>query len=140
MDKGGMTGLMLVMFGVALPAQADTVVKTGLWEFNIRYDYIGMHQKLPGFVTKQCITEATPVPSISRVGQECRDRVQGRFGQTFTWAVDCSTEGETVQGIGRINYDEEVASGDVHLQVLNAFNLPQPMVFHLKGKRLGDCQ
>lgn len=139
MDKGRTAALLLAMLGMTAPAQAETGLKGGLWEFAIRYDFIGVPQKLPEYVNKQCITEAAPVPAISREGQECTDRVQGRYGRTFTWQVDCSTEWEMVQGMGRIHYDEDGATGDVHLQVINPYNPPQPMVFYLRGQRLGDC-
>ncbi len=141
MSKGGMAGsLMAILSVMSSTVHADTEVIDGLWEFSIRYELIGMPQKLPEYVSKQCITESAPVPSISREGQECAERMQGRFGHTFTWQVDCSTEWEMVQGMGRIHYAGKEASGDVHLQVVNPYNPPQPMVFHLNGKRLGACE
>ena len=141
MNKRWMASLLCTAVSV-MPSTvpADTEVIDGLWEFNIRYELIGVPQKMPEYLSKQCITESAPIPAISREGQECTERVQGRFGRTFTWQVDCSTEWEMVQGMGRIHYAGKEASGDVHLQVVNPYNPPQPMVFHLNGKRLGACE
>lgn len=130
----------LAILCAATLAQAETDVTEGLWQFTIRYDFIGVPQHFPEYVVTQCITDESPVPAISRVGQECIDSVQGRFGSTITWQLDCSTEWEMVQGMGRVRYAAEEAGGEVFLQVVNPYNQPQPMVFHLSGKRLDDCR
>jgi hypothetical protein len=139
MDMGRTAGLLLVLASQSCLAE-KMEIETGLWEFAIRYEFIGVPQHFPEYVKKQCISAAAPVPAISRPGQECKDTLQGRFGQnTLTWELDCSTDWEMVHGMGRIHYDGAKASGDVHLQVLNPYNPPQPMVFRIKGKRLGNC-
>jgi hypothetical protein len=139
MSKGRRVGLLVCLLWFAQAVQAEMSINEGLWEFDIRYDFIGIPQHFPEYAKKQCISTAAPVPTISRPGQECGDRLQGRFGQTFTWQVDCTTEWEMVQGMGRSHYLGNQAIGDVHLQVLNPFNPPQPMLFRLRGRRLGDC-
>lgn len=139
MYKGGIAGLLLALLCATAGARDEAGVIEGLWQFNVRYDFIGVPQHFPEYQVTQCITDAVPIPAISRTGQECHDRLQGRFGRTFTWQLDCSTEWEMVQGMGRIHYTREEAASDVYLQVLNPYNPPQPMVFHLHGKRLGEC-
>lgn len=140
MYKGGMFALLAGLLSTGVTAEVETDVMEGLWQFNVRYDFIGVPQRFPDYVITQCITDELPIPSISRVGQECNDRLQGRFGRTFTWQVDCSTEWEMVQGMGRIHYNAAEAVADVYLQVVNPYNQPQPMVFNIRGKRLGDCR
>jgi hypothetical protein len=112
----------------------------GSWEFAVDYDLIGIPQTFPGYTIKQCLDETTPFPSISRPGNECQMQMQGRFGHTYTWMLNCSSDWEMVQGMGRIHYQRDTARGDVHLQIINPQNPPQAMVFHLKGRRLGPCE
>lgn len=140
MEKLKQIGLLALLLLLAQPSAAEMDREDGLWEFAIHYEFIGIPQHFPAYDKRQCISRAAPVPAISRPGQECSDTVQGRFvGGTITWALDCSTEWEMVQGMGRIHYAGDTADGDVHLQVVNPFNPPQPMVFHIQGKRIGDC-
>lgn len=141
-----MTGLLLagLMAGVGQALTAAEVPQQqgfvpGKWEFDIQYNFVGLPQTFPSYSTVQCLDEANPVPDISRVGHECRQALQGEFGRTYTWQLNCSTEWEMVHGMGRIHYREEKATGDVHLQVINPFNPPQPMVFYIEGRRLGNC-
>lgn len=132
----GVAGLFLLLVS---PLRAEMNMEEGLWEFDVRYDFIGIPQHFPGYTVRQCISTDTPYPSISRPSQECDEFLQGRFGRTFTWQVNCSTEWEIVQGMGRIHYLGELAQGDVHIQVSNPFNPPQPILFRLRGERLGPC-
>jgi len=122
------------------PLQAEMFFQEGLWEFDISYDFIGVPQHFPSYKVRQCMTAEAPMPSISRPGQICRDRLQGEFGRTYTWEVNCSTDWEIVQGMGRIHYLGDRAQGDVHVQVSNPYNPPQPIVFHLRGARMGVCE
>lgn len=139
MDKRYIAGLGLLFLFTNLPLSAETTFQEGMWEFEISYDFIGVPQHFPSYKVRQCISESAPVPGISREGQNCTEKLQGKFGKLYTWEVNCSNEWEIVQGMGRIKYTGETAQGDVHLQVSNPYNPPQPIVFHLDGKRLGSC-
>lgn len=129
----GLGGLLMA----ALPLQA---VEPGLWRFDIRYDFVGIPQTFPTYQTTQCLTPQSPIPDISRPGHECSTQLRGTFGQIQTWQIDCSTEWESAQGMGRVTFDGEKAHGDVHIQVLSPTSLPEFMVFYLEGQRLGDCK
>ncbi len=111
----------------------------GNWEFEVSYDLIGIPQTFPGYTVKQCLDTTTPFPNISRPGNNCQTQLQGRFGRTYTWMLNCSDDWEMVQGMGRIHYRQGEAHGDVHLQILNPHNTPQLMKFRIKGKRTGPC-
>lgn len=112
----------------------------GKWEFAIEYDLIGIPQTFPGYTVTECISERNPFPEISRPGHECQMQMRGRFGRTYTWMVNCSTDWEVVQGTGRIHYLRDTARGDVHLQILNPHNPPQHMVFRIRGEHRGECE
>lgn len=121
------------------PAVAGDQFRAGEWEFSVQYDLIGVPQRFPSYTVRQCLSEEKPYPEISRSGSGCVNKLQGHFGRTITWTLDCSTEWEMVQGMGRIHYWMDSAIGDVHLQVLNPHNPPQPMQYHMEGKYLGEC-
>lgn len=133
-------GVGFLLLCVSLPLQAQMSIQKGLWEFDIEYDFIGVPQHFPSYKIRKCVTAADPAPTISRPGQSCNEVLQGRFGRTFTWQVNCSSEWEIVQGMGRIHYIGERARGDVHVQASNPFNPPQPIVFRIRGERLGVCE
>jgi hypothetical protein len=140
MNKAYAGGIAALLLFLALPAQAQMSIEEGLWEFDVRYDFIGIPQHFPSYKVKHCVSADSPIPKIARPGQNCTDSLQGRFGRTFTWQVNCSTEWEIVQGMGRIHYLGDHAQGDVHVQVSNPFNPPQPILFRIRGERLGDCE
>jgi len=135
--KTGAIITLLAFFPLLVQAQSE--LQEGKWTFTINYDFIGVPQHFPQYTKTQCITREHPLPEISRPGHECNRQLQGRFGRTYTWQLNCSTDWEMVQGLGRVHYWGDVAQGDVHLQVINPFNPPQPMIFRIKGKRLGEC-
>ena len=137
MKKGAIVAVLSLFPLIASAAQA---LQEGKWKFDIRYDFIGIPQHFPEYSKTQCITLDDPLPDISRPGHECTKQLQGQFSRTYTWVENCSTDWEMVQGMGRIHYWGEQAQGDVHLQVVNPFNPPQPMVFRIRGQRIGNCE
>lgn len=131
---GGIVFLLL-----SSPLRAEMVLREGLWAFDVHYDLIGIPQHFPSYRVKQCISADAPIPKISHPEQQCKERLQGRFGHMYTWQVDCSNEWEIVQGMGRIHYLGDHALGDVHIQVSNPFNPPQPILYRIHGEWLGKC-
>lgn len=140
-----MKAMAMGVFATALSAYgavacATAPAEAGLWRFDIRYDFVGIPQTFPAYQKTQCLTADNLIPDISRPGQECKLESQRTFGRVHSWQVDCSTEWETAQGMGRITYTNGKAKGDVHIQILNPYNPPEFMVFYVEGKRLGDCK
>lgn len=133
-------GLLVSGLVVSSVSAEEEMMQPGQWEFEVWYNFVGVPQRFPSYTQVQCISEGEPIPDISRAGHECRQQLEGEFGRTYTWQLNCSTDWEMVHGMGRIHYWGERARGDVHLQVINPYNPPQPMVFHIKGQRLGECQ
>ena len=126
---------------IPLQGQAVTpfTLEQGQWEFEISYNLIGVPQTFPIYSLSQCLDNTTPFPSIDRPGNECEAQLQGHFGNTYTWTLNCSDDWEMVQGMGRIRFMGEEAHGDVHLQILNPHNPPQMMEFTFKGHSTGRC-
>lgn len=128
--------LLSPMLGMASP---QSEFEHSQWEFEISYSLIGVPQTFPIYKLSQCIDSSSPFPSINRPGNECKAQLQGEFGNTYTWSLDCSDDWEMVQGMGRIHFMGGEAHGDVHLQILNPHNPPQIMEFLFKGKAIGGC-
>lgn len=137
--KNVVIAAVALLLATPLQAVPELQPHEGKWEFEVWYDFIGVPQRFPSYSKTQCVTRADPLPRISRPGHECFQRMQRQFGRTYTWFVNCSTDWEMVQGMGRVNYWKDRAQGDVHVQVINPVNPPQPMIFHIRGKRLGEC-
>lgn len=135
--------IMFILSGLLLQSGSAMAerqpIQYGNWSFDVEYDLIGIHQEFPGYTINQCIDSNMPYPNISRPGNECGMTMQGRFGRTVTWMVNCSTDWEMVQGMGRMHYHRDRAQGNIHMQILNPHNTPQSMVFRIRGHYLGPC-
>lgn len=110
------------------------------WLFDVRYSIAGILQTIPAHLQNQCLPVAAPVPDISRPGYECKPRKSSWFGKTLVWQVDCSNEWESIQGTGRVLFDNDKAAGDVHLQIINPNSPPEYVVLDILGKPLGACK
>jgi hypothetical protein len=135
---------LFILGGVLFSSESALADRFGLtpgaWEFEVEYDLIGIPQTFPRYSVKQCMNEANPFPNIARSGDECQMQMQGHFGRTYTWMVNCSTSWEMVQGMGRIHYFRDRARGDIHMQIINPHNPPQSMIYRIKGRYLGECE
>ena len=131
---------LLALTALSSVHASSTLLNSGMWKFDIHYDLIGLPQTFPGYSIEQCVIDNAPYPKIDRPGNECQAELQGQFGNTYTWILNCSDSWEMVQGLGRIHYNNDKANGDVHLQILNPQNPPQIMEFSFKGVRTGDCE
>jgi len=128
--------LLLALVGIASSSYA---MDPAAWSFDIRYNIGGVAQPLAAYHHEQCLTEASPVPDIAKPGQSCTTRLHSRFGNTLTWQIDCSSDWEIVQGVGRISFEDGHAGGKVHLQILSPVNAPQQMVLNIEGRAAGRC-
>ena len=129
----------LALLALEVMSASAFAMETQEWLFDISYDIPGVAQTFPPYRRDQCLTAAAPVPDVSNPGQHCTTLLHGRFGNTLTWQIDCSSEWEIVQGAGRVTFNGESAGGNVQFQILSPFNAPQYMVFHIEGKPGGSC-
>lgn len=109
------------------------------WVFATRYEMDGVAQPLAAVRSEYCLSDAAPIPDIALPGQECSSHLHGRFGDTLTWQLDCSSDWEIVQGAGRLTFKEDIAQGELHLQILSPVDTPQQMVLRLEGRAAGRC-
>lgn len=114
-------------------------ISEGLWEFTIRYDVMGVPYRSAPYMDTRCITDADPIPRIERPGHECTATADDHLGRIVSWAINCSSDGEMVQGMGRMSYRRDRADGNVFMQALGPNAAPQPVVFTISGRRLGNC-
>lgn len=128
--------VLLALLGIASSSYAMDPAE---WSFDIRYNIGGVAQPLAAYHHEQCLTEAAPVPDIAKPGQSCSTHLHSRFGNTLTWQIDCSSDWEIVQGVGRLSFEDGHAGGTVHLQILSPVNAPQQMVLNIEGRAAGRC-
>lgn len=116
-------------------------IHEGLWEFTISYHMPGtMLRQTESYTDTRCISRNDPMPRIERSGQECTSVLQDHFGRSVSWQVNCSSQWEMVHGMGRMHYIDNTARGNVFMQIMGPIAPPQPMVFEINGRRLGDCE
>ncbi len=132
-------GLVWLVWG-GFSAAGAAEIRSGEWEFSIEYRLAGVPQEFPGYTHTQCITPRDPIPRISRPGHECNAALQGVFGRSANWLLNCSTTWEMVQGMGRIHYWDNEAEGNIHLQIMGPQNPPQNMHYNIEGRYLGPCK
>ncbi len=110
------------------------------WLFDLSYSVAGIASTVPIHTKDQCAADALPIPDISRPGYQCKSRARSWFDKTLVWQIDCSNDWESIQGTGRVSFDDNKAEGDIHLQIINPVSPPEYMAVAFKGKTSGVCK
>ncbi len=127
--------LMILLFVPATTvAGGSPDMKPGLWEITVRTQMQGMN--IPPSTMTECLTEDDMVPTGTQPGQECEIIDMKVSGNTVTWTIQCSGQGEEVESIGQIEYRGNTFEGSVKTVIGGGMTVENIMT----GKRLGDCK
>lgn len=133
-------GAVLLLGGATARCAEKDTIHAGQWDYSIEYHITGIPQSFPAYQLSSCLDEEKPIPTITRMGQECSVSHSSRFGNTVSWALDCSSEWEIVQGVGRIHFfPDDTFHGNINLQITGSTFPPRMMMMRLDGKRVGEC-
>lgn len=114
-------------------------IKEGQYEITSRVEIPGMPSSMPPVTVKQCLTQKDPVPNQSSAGQECRITDMKTEGNTVSWAMECTQQGNSMQGKGSMIFQGDRFKGKSEMKMgPEAGNML--IITHTEGKRIGACQ
>lgn len=125
--------LMFAVFGAANSWAFD--FKPGKYEITSSVDMPGMPQgSIPAQVFVHCITEDDPVPRSDASASGCEVKNVKQDGNTFTWEMECTQQGQKMTSKGEITYSGNSFEGTTVMMMGS-----QTITTHMSGKRLGAC-
>lgn len=119
------------------PFSADCMdFKPGKYEITSKMEMPGM--SMPAQTITQCLTQENPIPDESMGNQGCEIIDMQKNGNTLTWTVECSQEGQKVTTTGKMTYSEDSFTGTMTMKMgPQAGNMT--MQTQMTGKRIGAC-
>jgi len=128
--------LLIVFIVVSISfAGSEPNLQEGNWEITTKVDMPGI--QMPPVKHTQCLTKKDLVPQSSQPGQECEITQSKVVGNTVSWTMRCSSEGNIMEGTGKITYSENSFEGTIRMLMPQA---NMEMINHISGQRIGDCQ
>jgi hypothetical protein len=113
-------------------------LQDGLYEITSKVEITGMPSSMPPVILKQCLTQREPVPEQSSAGQECRVKEIKTEGNTVSWTMDCTQQGNRLQGKGTMTFQGDRFTGKSEMKMgPQAGNML--IITRTEGKRIGAC-
>ena len=129
--------MVLAVAGTRVTAAPD--VRVGMWETTVQSVIEGMPMSPPPMTHRACVTEQDLVPHTESPGQECNILEHSVSGNNVNWRIQCSHEGMTTSGTGRITYAGDRYQGTVEMTMQSAQMGSMKMKQTMAGRRIGDC-
>lgn len=119
------------------PFSADCMdFKPGKYEITSKMEMPGM--SMPAQTVTQCLTQENPVPDKSLGNQGCEIVDTKENGNTLTWTMECTQQGQKVITTGEMKYAEDSFTGDMTMEMgSQAGNMT--IKTQITGKRIGSC-
>ena len=111
----------------------------GQYEIISKVEMPGMPSSIPPQTTTQCITEKNIVPAKSVASQDCKIFDLVTKGNTVSWKMECSQQGQKIKSTGQITYNVKSFEGTVKTN-LGPQSGNMIITTVISGKRIGDCQ
>ncbi len=131
--------LLVALTATCMRISAAPDVRVGMWETTIQSVIEGMPMSPPPMTHRGCITEADLVPHMESPGQECKILEHSVSGNSVTWRIQCSHEGMSTSGTGKITYAGDHYEGSVEMNVQGGPMGAMKMTQSMTGRRVGDC-
>ncbi|OQY18740.1 MAG: hypothetical protein B6I36_06290 [Desulfobacteraceae bacterium 4572_35.1] len=109
-------------------------IKEGMWQLETSMTIPGMPHKMPSTTFTQCITKATLIPPVNKE-DGCQIQDQSINGNTLTYTMVCSHDGDTTTGHGSFNYSYDKMSGQLEITTNG-----MQFITSYQGKWTGPCQ
>ena len=114
-------------------------LQDGKYEITSKVEMPGMPMQMPPITVTQCITGQDPVPNQSTAGQQCNIMDIKTKGNTITWKMECTQQGQKMQATGKMVYYGDHFEGTANA-VLGSEIGNMTITTVIKGKRIGACQ
>jgi hypothetical protein len=121
-----------------VPAARALDLQDGLYEITSKVEIPGMPSSMPPVILKQCLTQKDPVPEQSSAGQECRVKEVKTEGNTVSWTMDCTQQGNRMQGKGSMTFQGDRFTGKSEM-IMGPQAGNMLIITRTEGKRIGAC-
>lgn len=135
-----MLSLVFMMMAAPGRAGAEPNMQDGQWEITSTMNMPGMPAPMPPVKQTQCITKKDMVPQTQQKNQECTVTDTKINGNTVSWSVKCSAEGNDMTGNGNITYKGDTFDGTFIINMKVPGQGSMQMTQNMKGRRLGPCK
>ena len=125
--------LTLCCLGTSVFA-SDINFKAGLWKLTTNMEIPGMPHKMPGTTFTDCLTKDNLTPPVNEDGG-CQIKNQQTTGNTTSYTMVCTQDGQTSTGQGSFTYDYDEMSGKVEID-----HAGMKMITTYSGKWIGECK
>ncbi len=131
---------LLILCSAACKADKPKVdMQEGLWEITTVIKMPGMPMQMPPIKTTQCISQEDLIPQTQQPDQpdqRCEIANMSTTGNTVTYDMICSSQGNTMKAHSSITYEKDRMQGSM-TATMEPSNMS--MTYTLSGKRVGDC-
>ncbi len=136
--------LMLTLFFLMMAAPgmagAGPNMQDGQWEITSTMNMPGMPAAMPPVKHTQCITKKDMIPQTKQKNQKCTVTDTKISGDTVSWNVKCTTDGNDMTGNGKITYKGDTFEGTFVINMKVPGQGSMKMTQNMKGRRLGPCK
>jgi len=134
------TSLLLLanLLMLADASSSELKLEDGEWEMTSQMEMEGMPAMpsgMPPMTYRQCIAEDKMIPAQQNRNQDCEKIKQFVSGNTVTWSMRCTTNGQVSDMNGTATYSGDTMNGTMHMT-----SQGMKMTSHVSGKRLGPCK
>lgn len=136
--------LLLVTVGLA----ASPNMRDGLWETTMSMEMKGMQMPfaMKPITNTQCISKKDAqdpdktVPKTSKENKDCQMKDYKVSGNRVTWKVECKGKHPSTS-TGEMTYSGGTSyEGSMTMDTEGNASNNMHMIYHFKGKRIGDCK
>ena len=140
--------VVFVAVFATIGAAASPNMKYGLWEITTSMEMKGMPMPfaMKPMTQTQCISKKDvenpekTVPQTSKENKDCKIKDYKVAGNRVTWKTVCTGK-NPMTSTGEITYNQGTSyEGSMTMDTEGNAKKTMHMVYHFKGKRIGDCK
>lgn len=111
----------------------------GEYEILTKVEMTGMPVTVPPQTTTECMTEQDLIIKDATFSENCEIKDVKEVGNTISWKMKCTQDGQTVDSTGQITYAGDSFKGKIIMNMgAQGGNMTATTI--LEGKRIGKCQ
>jgi hypothetical protein len=111
----------------------------GKYEISSKVEIPGMSVTIPPQTITECMTEQDLVLKNNTPNQNCEIKDVKEVGNTISWKMKCTQEGQTIKSSGQIDYAGNSFKGTIIMNMgTQTGNMTTTTI--IEGKRIGECQ
>ncbi len=131
--------ISLMMFFILNTISFALDFNPGQYEITSQVEMPGMPSPIPPQTMTHCLTEQDPVPNQGAANQDCNITDLVTQGNTISWKMECSQQGQKMESTGQMTYKGDSFEGTILTNMgTQAGNMTITTI--ISGKRISDCK